>query len=260
MTAATGVERLAAARCLPGRATSRCTSPGILALILGEQDVAASVERHRARGHLPALTSDVVVRLRDHRHYRGLACGRRRQLLQRGRRVLVPWVEAALGPACMSLDLQPGCTDFTQAKLYESLLCTRTWVSRSTRSGGSGRTRCTCARSAPCVDRSTRSPTRDLARTQQLPQKPLVLHQFMQRMIVGHEPSIPPTLRSRCSSRRPGQPGGKVDGANLHENAPGRVVGVEELHRRGLPMATRADVPGAADAALRQFASAVSRG
>jgi len=197
-TAATGVQ-------LPGGGQLALTGKRMVALygtpvfaglgLLGEQDLPAAIVRAQAQAaEYQALTTDVVVPAfeiiatvasagpgDDGNYSNELAAD-----------TLLPWVQAA-GDAGMSviLDLQPGRTDFlTQAKAYEQLL----------RYPHVGLALDPEWRLAPDqvhlrqigsvgIDEVNAVVTwlADLTRDNALPQKVLVLHQFMLRMIQERE-------------------------------------------------------------------------
>ena len=163
--------------------------------ILGEQDPAASVARaQELAAQYQVLTSDVVVPAFEiivtiASAGAGADGNYSNELPAES---FIPWIEAARdGGVYVVLDLQPGRTDFlTQAKAYESLLLYPNvglaldpeWRLAPDqvhlRQIGSVH-----------VDEvnAVTGYLAELTRTNHLPQKVLVLHQFMQRMIQGRE-------------------------------------------------------------------------
>lgn len=252
-TAATGVELPGGGQVhFPGRRyVAMYGSPGIPALgILGEQDVAASVERARglAAAYQP-LTSDVVVPA-----FEIIATIADRPAGDDGNysnelppESFVPWVEAALEAGVyVVLDLQPGRTDFlTQAKLYESLLVYPNVGLALDPEWRLGPNQVHLRQIGSVhVDEvnAVIAYLGDLARTHHLPQKLLVLHQFMQRMIVGRElvDTADPAVQVLIHADGQGSQGGKAGTwANLHEDAPAGVVwGWKNFIDEDHPMAT----------------------
>lgn len=256
-TAATGVE-------LPGggqvlftlptsgrRMVAMYGSPGIPALgILGEQDAAASVARAQGlAAEYQALTSDVVVPA-----FEIIATIADRPAGADGNysnelppESFVPWVEAALEAGVyVVLDLQPGRTDFvTQARLYESLLLYPNvglaldpeWrlapdQVHLRQIGSVG------------VDEvnAVADYLSELTRTHHLPQKLLIVHQFMQRMVVGRErlDTTDPAVQVLIHVDGQGSQGAKAGTwANILQGAPANVVwGWKNFIDEDVPMAT----------------------
>src|SRR5665647_2145757 len=169
------------------------TFPGLG--ILGEQDAAASVARVQGlAAEYQALTPDTVVGAfeiivtiasagpgEDGYYSNELPA-----------ETLIPWVEAARDAGVyVVLDLQPGRTDFlTQAKLYEPLLLYPNVGLAMDPEWRLGPDQVHLVQIGS-VDVSEVNAVGDylavLTRTNHLPQKLLVLHQFMLRMIQGRE-------------------------------------------------------------------------
>ena len=196
--AATGVELPGGGQVLfPGRRMVALygtpTFPGLG--ILGEQDAAASVARVQGlAAEYQALTPDTVVGAfeiivtiasagpgEDGNYSNELPV-----------ETLIPWVEAARDAGVyVVLDLQPGRTDFlTQAKLYEPLLLYPNVGLAMDPEWRLGPNQVHLVQIGS-VDVSEVNAVGDylavLTRTNHLPQKLLVLHQFMLRMIQGRE-------------------------------------------------------------------------
>jgi len=254
-TAATGVE-------LPGGGQLAFTNRRMVAMygcptfpalgILGEQDIPSSISRVRGLANeYQALTPERVVPAfeiivtiasagagEDGNYSNELPV-----------ETFVPWVEAALEAGVyVVLDLQPGRTDFvTQAKLYEQLLLYPNvglaldpeWRLAPDqvhlRQIGSVH-----------VDEvnAVADYLAELTRTHHLPQKVLVLHQFMQRMIQGREnlDTSHPELAVLIHADGQGSQGGK-NGTwqNLHQGAPAGVVwGWKNFIDEDVPMLTPA--------------------
>lgn len=258
-TAATGVELPGGGQVLfSGPATGRRMvamygSPGFPMLgILGEQDVTASIARAQGlAAEYQALTSDVVVPA-----FEIIATIADRPPGDDGNysnelpaESFVPWVEAALEAGVyVVLDLQPGRTDFlTQARLYESLLLYPNvglaldpeWrlapdQVHLRQIGSVG------------VDEvnAVADYLAELTRTHHLPQKLLIVHQFMQRMVVGREglDTTDPAIQVLIHVDGQGSQGGKAGTwANLLAGAPANVVwGWKNFIDEDVPMATPA--------------------
>lgn len=256
-TAATGVELPGGGQILfAGPATGRRMvamygSPNYPMLgILGEQDVAASIARAQGlAAEYQALTTDVVVPA-----FEIIATIADRPAGADGNysnelpvESFVPWVEAALEAGVyVVLDLQPGRTDFvTQARLYESLLMYPNvglaldpeW------------------RLAPdqvhlqqigsvSVDEvnAVGDYLSELTRTNHLPQKLLIVHQFMQRMVAGRErlDTSDPAIQVLLHVDGQGSQGAKAGTwANILAGAPANVVwGWKNFIDEDVPMAT----------------------
>lgn len=254
-TAATGVE-------LPGGGQLAFTSRRMVAMygcptfpalgILGEQDVPSSIARvQQLANEYQALTPDRVVPAfeiivtiasagaGDDGNYSN----------ELPVETFVPWVEAALEAGVyVVLDLQPGRTDFvTQAKLYEPLLLYPNvglaldpeWRLAPDqvhlRQIGSVHVDEVNAVAAYLAE---------LTRTHHLPQKVLILHQFMQRMIQGREnlDTSHPEVAMLIHADGQGSQGGK-NGTwqNLHQGAPAGVVwGWKNFIDEDVPMLTPA--------------------
>ncbi len=197
-TAATGVELPGGGQVLfPGRRmVALYGTPDFPALgILGEQDPAASVARVQGlAAEYQALTPDTVVGAfeiivtiasagpgEDGNYSNELPV-----------ETFIPWVEAARDAGVyVVLDLQPGRTDFlTQAKLYEPLLLYPNVGLALDPEWRLGPNQVHLVQIGS-VDVSEVNAVGDylaeLTRTNYLPQKLLVLHQFMLRMIQGRE-------------------------------------------------------------------------
>jgi len=197
-TAATGVELPGGGQVLfPGRRmVALYGTPTFPALgILGEQDAAASVARVQGlAAEYQALTPDTVVGAfeiivtiasagpgEDGNYSNELPV-----------ETFIPWVEAARDAGVyVVLDLQPGRTDFlTQAKLYEPLLLYPNVGLAMDPEWRLGPNQVHLVQIGS-VDVSEVNAVGDylaeLTRTNHLPQKLLVLHQFMLRMIQGRE-------------------------------------------------------------------------
>ena len=197
-TAATGVELPGGGQVLfPGRRMVALygtpTFPGLG--ILGEQDAPASVARVQGlAAEYQALTPDTVVGAfemivtvasagpgEDGNYSNELPV-----------ETFIPWVEAARDAGVyVVLDLQPGRTDFlTQAKLYEPLLLYPNVGLALDPEWRLGPDQVHLVQIGS-VDVSEVNAVGDylaeLTRTNHLPQKLLVLHQFMLRMIQGRE-------------------------------------------------------------------------
>lgn len=259
-TAATGVELPGGGQVLfTGPSTGRRMvalygSPDIPALgLLGEQDVTASIARAQGlAAEYQALTTDVVVPAfeiiatiadrppgDDGNYSNELPADR-----------FVPWIEAALDAGVyVVLDLQPGRTDFlTQARQYESLL----------RYPNVGLALDPEWRLAPDqvhlrqigsvgIDEvnAVAHYLADLTRTNRLPQKLLILHQFQQRMIAGREAldTTDPAIQVLLHVDGQGTQAAKAGTwANLQQGAPANVVwGWKNFLDEDVPMATPAD-------------------
>jgi len=241
-TAATGVELPGGGQILfAGPATGRRMvamygSPGIPALgVLGEQDVTASIARAQGlAAEYQALTSDVVVPA-----FEIIATIADRPPGDDGNysnelppETLVPWIEAALQAGVyVVLDLQPGRTDFvTQARRYESLL-------RYPNVGlaldpewrlGPDQVHLRQIGSVGVDEvNAVGDYLADLTRTNRLPQKLLVVHQFMQRMVVGRErlDTTDPAIQVLIHVDGQGSQGAKAGTwANILAGAPADVV------------------------------------
>lgn len=256
-TAATGVELPGGGQVLfAGPATGRRMvamygSPNYPMLgILGEQDVAASIARAQGlAAEYQALTTDVVVPA-----FEIIATIADRPAGADGNysnelpvESFVPWVEAALEAGVyVVLDLQPGRTDFvTQARLYESLLMYPNvglaldpeW------------------RLAPdqvhlqqigsvSVDEvnAVGDYLAELTRANHLPQKLLIVHQFMQRMVAGRErlDTSDPAIQVLLHVDGQGSQSAKAGTwANILQGAPANVVwGWKNFIDEDVPMAT----------------------
>ncbi len=256
-TAATGVELPGGGQVLfAGPATGRRMvamygSPNIPALgILGEQDVAASITRAQGlAAEYQALTSDVVVPA-----FEIIATIADRPAGDDGNysnelpaESFVPWVEAALEAGVyVVLDLQPGRTDFVaQAKLYESLLMypnVGLALDPEWRLGPDQ----VHLRQIGSVGVDEVNAVADylaeLTRTHHLPQKLLIVHQFMQRMVDGRErlDTGDPAIQVLIHVDGQGSQGAKAGTwANILQGAPANVVwGWKNFIDEDLPMAT----------------------
>ena len=256
-TAATGVELPGGGQLLfTGPATGRRMvamygSPGIPALgILGEQDVAASITRAQGlAAEYQALTTDVVVPA-----FEIIATIADRPPGADGNysnelpvETFVPWVEAALEAGVyVVLDLQPGRTDFvTQARLYESLLTypnVGLALDPEWRLGPDQ----VHLRQIGSVGVDEINAVGDylseLTRTHHLPQKLLVVHQFMQRMVDGRErlDTADPAVQVLIHVDGQGSQGAKAGTwANILQGAPANVVwGWKNFIHEDVPMAT----------------------
>ncbi|KGM15449.1 hypothetical protein N867_08380, partial [Actinotalea fermentans ATCC 43279 = JCM 9966 = DSM 3133] len=256
-TAATGVELPGGGQLVfTGPATGRRMvamygSPGIPALgILGEQDVTASIARAQGlAAEYQALTTDVVVPA-----FEIIATIADRPAGADGNysnelpvEAFVPWVEAALEAGVyVVLDLQPGRTDFvTQARLYESLLLypnVGLALDPEWRLGPDQ----VHLRQIGSVGIDEVNAVGDylseLTRTHHLPQKLLVLHQFMQRMVDGRErlDTADPAVQVLIHVDGQGSQGAKAGTwANILQGAPANVVwGWKNFIHEDVPMAT----------------------
>jgi hypothetical protein len=254
-TAATGVELPGGGQTLfPGRRmVAMYGTPPFPGLgILGEQDVPASIARVRQMvAEYQPLTTDVVVPAfemivtvasagpgEDGNYSNELPV-----------ETFIPWVEAARDAGVyVVLDLQPGRTDFvTQARLYEPLL-------RYPNVGLALDPEWRLAADQVhlvqigSVDVSEVNAVGDylaeLTRTNHLPQKLLILHQFMLRMIQGRENvnTSHPELAVLIHADGQGSQGGKNGTWEaLHQGAPPGVVwGWKNFIDEDLPMLTPA--------------------
>ena len=197
-TAATGVELAGGGQVhFPGRRyVALYGTPEYPALgVLGEQDLPGSIARAQAlAAEYQALTDDVVVPAFEiivtvaHRY----AGDDGNYSTEFPAETFVPWVEAALeNGVYVVLDLQPGRTDFlTQAKLYEQLLLYPNvglaldpeWRLKP------NQVHLTQIGSVHIDEvNAVIDYLATLTRENDLPQKVLVLHQFMLRMIEGRE-------------------------------------------------------------------------
>ena len=251
--AATGVELPGGGQVLfPGRrmiALYGCPTFPELG-ILGEQDVAASIER--VNGLVAAyqpLTTDTVVPA-----FEIIVTIADRPAGDDGNysneldpATFVPWVEAALEAGVyVVLDLQPGRTDFlTQAKLYESLLLYPNVGLALDPEWRLGPNQVHLRQIGSVgVDEvnAVVAYLGELARANALPQKLLVLHQFMQRMIQGRElvDTADPAVQVLIHADGQGSQGGKAGTwANLQTGAPPGVVwGWKNFIDEDNPMAT----------------------
>lgn len=252
-TAATGVELPGGGQVLfPGRRfVAMYGSPGIPALgILGEQDAAASIVRAQglAAAYQP-LTTDVVVPA-----FEIIATIADRPAGADGNysnelpaESFVPWVEAAQAAGVyVVLDLQPGRTDFlTQAKLYESLLLYPNVGLALDPEWRLGPNQVHLRQIGSVhVDEinAVIAYLSELTRANHLPQKLLVLHQFMQRMIVSRElvNTADPAVQVLIHADGQGSQGGKAGTwANLQTGAPPGVAwGWKNFIDEDKPMAT----------------------
>lgn len=252
-TAATGVELPGGGQVhFPGRRyVAMYGSPDIPALgILGEQDVAASVERAQAlAAEYQALTGDVVVPA-----FEIIATIADRPAGDDGNysnelppERFAPWIEAAQEAGVyVVLDLQPGRTDFvTQARLYEELL-------RYPNVGlaldpewrlGPNQVHLRQIGSVHVDEvNAVVAYLSELTREHHLPQKLLVLHQFMQRMIVDRArvTTTDPAVQVLVHVDGQGSQGAKAGTwANILSGAPPGVVwGWKNFIDEDVPMAT----------------------
>ena len=256
-TAATGVELPGGGQVLfTGPATGRRMvalygSPGIPALgLLGEQDAAGSIARAQGiAAEYQALTTDVVVPAfeiiatiadrppgEDGNYSNELPVDR-----------FVPWIEAARDAGVyVVLDLQPGRTDFlTQARQYESLLTypnVGLALDPEWRLGPDQ----VHLRQIGSVGIDEVNAVADylaeLTRSNRLPQKLLILHQFQQRMIAGREAldASDPAIQVLLHVDGQGSQAAKAGTwANLQQGAPAGVVwGWKNFIDEDVPMAT----------------------
>lgn len=256
-TAATGVELPGGGQILfAGPATGRRMvamygSPNIPALgILGEQDVAASIARAQGlAAEYQALTTDVVVPA-----FEIIATIADRPAGADGNysnelpaESFVPWVEAALEAGVyVVLDLQPGRTDFvTQARLYESLLMYPNVGLALDPEWRLGPDQVHLRQiGSVSVDEvnAVGDYLAELTRTNHLPQKLLIVHQFMQRMVAGRErlDTTDPAIQVLIHVDGQGSQGAKAGTwANILQGAPANVVwGWKNFIDEDVPMAT----------------------
>jgi hypothetical protein len=254
-TAATGVELPGGGQTLfPGRRmVAMYGTPPFPGLgILGEQDVPASIARvQQMVAEYQPLTTDVVVPAfemivtvasagpgEDGNYSNELPV-----------ETFIPWVEAARDAGVyVVLDLQPGRTDFvTQARLYEPLLL---YPNVGLALDPEWRLAADQVHLVQIgsVDVSEVNAVGDylaeLTRTNHLPQKLLVLHQFMLRMIQGRENvnTTHPELAVLIHADGQGSQGGKNGTWEaLHQGAPPGVVwGWKNFIDEDLPMLTPA--------------------
>lgn len=241
-TAATGAELPGGGQVLftgPGtgrRMVAMYGSPGYPMLgILGEQDVAASIARAQAlAAQYQPLTTDVVVPA-----FEIIATIADRPAGDDGNysnelpaASFVPWVEAALDAGVyVVLDLQPGRTDFvTQAKLYESLLMypnVGLALDPEWRLGPDQVHLRQIGSASVDEVNAVGAYLAELTRTNHLPQKLLIVHQFMQRMVVGRErlDTSDPAIQVLIHVDGQGSQGAKAGTwANIQAGAPAGVV------------------------------------
>jgi hypothetical protein len=233
-TAATGVELAGGGQVhFPGRRyVALYGTPEYPALgILGEQDLPGSIARAQAlAAEYQPYTDDVVVPAFEiivtvaHRY----AGDDGNYSTEFPAETFVPWVEAALEDGVyVVLDLQPGRTDFvTQAKLYEQLLLYPNvglaldpeWRLKP------NQVHLTQIGSVHIDEvNAVIDYLANLTRENHLPQKVLILHQFMLRMIEERERVD--TSRDEVAvlihADGQGSQGAKqATWANLHQNAP----------------------------------------
>lgn len=236
-TAATGVELAGGGQVqFPGRRyVALYGTPEYPALgILGVQDLPGSIARAQAlAAEYQPLTQDVVVPAFEiivtvaHR-YAGDDGNYSTEFPAEN---FVPWVEAALeNGVYVVLDLQPGRTDFlTQAKLYEQLLLYPN-VGLALDPEWRLKPNQVHLRQIGSVHIDEVNAVIDylatLTRENNLPQKVLILHQFMLRMIDGRElvDTSRPEVAVLIHADGQGSQGAKAGTwAALHEGAPAGV-------------------------------------
>jgi hypothetical protein len=225
-------------------------SPGSGALgVLGEQDVAASIERARqtAAPYQPLVNVPVIPAFEIIATVASTAAGPDGNYsTEIDPEKLRPWVEAA-GKAGLYviLDLQPGRTDFlTQAKQYQSLL-EEPYVGLALDPEwrlAPGQFHLAAVGTVGIDEvNSVIAWLAQLTRAHELPQKLLVLHQFRLTMIQERErlDTSRPELAVTIHADGQGPQGSKQETWRaLHENAPSVHWGWKNFYDEDQPMLT----------------------